>query len=98
MVGGLTRVNNDVPPFMIVEGNPSSIRSLNSVGLQRAGVSRESREELKMLYRLLFRSDQPLKISLAAIDVDSLGPEARELVEFYSSSERGITPHRARRA
>ena len=40
-VGGLTRIVHDVPPFMVVEGNPSKVRKVNTVGLQRNGFAAE---------------------------------------------------------
>jgi UDP-N-acetylglucosamine acyltransferase len=56
MVGGMSKITQDVPPFCIVEGSPALPRGLNSVGLRRAGVSAESRAALKQAFRLLYRS------------------------------------------
>lgn len=54
-VGGATRVARDVPPFMVFEGNPSSVRSVNVVGLTRRGFSAETLDRLKEAFRLLFK-------------------------------------------
>lgn len=54
-VGGMTRAINDVPPFMIAEGNPSSVRSVNSIGLTRRGFSPESIAALKDCWKRLYR-------------------------------------------
>ena len=55
MVGGMTRIDRDVPPFMMVEGNPPRVRSLNSVGLQRAGLDTTDLQALKLAFKLLDR-------------------------------------------
>lgn len=60
-VGGLTRMVQDVPPFMIVEGHPSRIRGVNKIGLQRSGVTEEEIEALSIAYRQIFRAKEPRK-------------------------------------
>jgi len=50
MLGGLAKVVQDVPPFMIVDGNPAVIRSINKVGLERSGFSPAQIERVKHLY------------------------------------------------
>jgi len=55
-VGGMTRVVRDVPPFMTVEGNPSRVRGVNTIGLERRGFSVESQQRLKEAWRRLFKS------------------------------------------
>ena len=57
MVGGMSRINRDVPPFMLVEGNPAKVRSLNLIGLKRRGLSSEDIKLLKQAFRLLYRSE-----------------------------------------
>jgi UDP-N-acetylglucosamine acyltransferase len=56
MVGGMSRIDRDVPPFMLVEGNPAKVRSLNLVGLKRKGLSAAEIHELKEAFRLLYKS------------------------------------------
>ncbi|UCD30457.1 MAG: acyl-ACP--UDP-N-acetylglucosamine O-acyltransferase [Planctomycetota bacterium] len=53
-IGGLTRVVADVPPFMIVEGNPSRIRGFNEVGMRRWGYDQEQIKGVRDAYRILF--------------------------------------------
>ncbi len=55
-VGGMTRISQDVPPYMLLEGNPSRVRSINRVGLKRRGFSTEVVNALKIAHRLLYRS------------------------------------------
>ena len=56
MVGGCSRIGQDVPPYFIVEGNPAEVRGVNIVGLRRAGVSAGARLNLQRAYKLLYRS------------------------------------------
>ncbi len=89
--GGCSKIVQDVPPFMIADGNPAKIRGLNKVGLDRHGISAETQKVLKEAYRILFRSDLGLQDALASLG-DSLPdlPEIRHLQEFLQSSSRGI--------
>ena len=54
-VGGLSRVTQDVPPFLLVEGSPARVRSVNTVGLERAGVPVDTIQALKVACRKIFR-------------------------------------------
>ncbi len=77
MIGGMSRANQDVPPFAIVEGNPAAVRGLNVIGLERRGVSAEDRAALRKAFRLLFRSEYNLTDALAAVKEQV--PEGAEL-------------------
>lgn len=94
MIGGLTRIVKDVPPFMLVQGN-SEIHSLNVVGLKRAGVSKEARTELKWAFKMLYRSGIPRGEALDKMLKESNCDEVKDLANFVKSSVRGICPHRA---
>jgi len=95
MVGGKSKIVQDVLPFLITDGNPARVRGLNSVGLKRAGLSSESRLQLKRAYRLLFRSNLPLFEALE--QMSSLkDPNVDHLVQFIRDSKRGFT-HAERR-
>jgi UDP-N-acetylglucosamine acyltransferase len=92
MVGGMSRVIQDVPPFVIVEGNPCRVRGLNSVGLRRAGLSLEGRRALKRAFRLLYRSGLNTSQALRAIRSELPGDDhVHQLVAFVESSKRGTT-------
>lgn len=56
-VGGLARITKDVPPFMIVEGNPAEVRAVNSIAMVRRGYAPEAIEALKDAFRRLFRDN-----------------------------------------
>jgi UDP-N-acetylglucosamine acyltransferase len=90
MVGGKSKIVQDVLPFFTTDGNPPRVRGLNSVGLRRANFSLESRQALKSAYKLLFRSSLPLEEALA--QMDQLGDQnVSHLTSFIRSSKRGFT-------
>ncbi len=89
MVGGLTSVDRDVPPFAIVVGErPNRIEGINAIGLRRAGVGSETRLALKAAYKTIFRGEGPLAARLAA--VTSPAPEVRRLVQFIQEATRPV--------
>ena len=90
MVGGKSKIVQDILPFFTTDGNPAFVRGLNSVGLRRANFSIDSRRDLKSAYRILFRSSLPLAEALNSID--QLADEnAKHLASFIRGSKRGFT-------
>jgi UDP-N-acetylglucosamine acyltransferase len=90
-VGGCAKVVRDVPPFLMVDGNPARVRGLNLEGLKRAGMSREDIASLKEAYRLIYRSDLNRTQAVEEVRAQGLhehGP-TEELVSFLLESERG---------
>jgi UDP-N-acetylglucosamine acyltransferase len=90
-VGGGSRVNQDIPPYVKAVGNPMELYGLNSLGLQRAGFSGETVAALKRAYRLFFNSDLNLSQALerARTDLPAF-PEVERFLAFVESSERGV--------
>jgi UDP-N-acetylglucosamine acyltransferase len=90
-VGGGSRVNQDIPPYVKAVGNPMELYGLNSIGLQRAGFSSETIAALKRAYRLFFNSDLNLSQALerARSDLPPF-PEVERFLAFVESSERGV--------
>ncbi len=88
-VGGLSRIVQDVPPFMIVEGNPSKVRGINIVGLRRAGYSLEQVQMLKHAHRLVYRSQLTRKDALEQLEAEMKTPEIRKLADFVRRSIAG---------
>jgi UDP-N-acetylglucosamine acyltransferase len=90
-VGGGSRVNQDIPPYVKAVGNPMELYGLNSIGLQRAGFSGETIAALKRAYRLFFNSDLNLSQALerARSDLPPF-PEVERFLAFVESSERGV--------
>ena len=90
MVSGLSAVNKDVPPYLFCGGRPAVIQGLNVVGLRRAGLPPEVREELKRAYKLLYREGLNVANAIAAIEESCSSSQAKALVEFVRNSKRGI--------
>lgn len=91
MVGGLSRITQDIPPFMLIEGNPATARSVNTVGMERRGVSPESVASIKRAYRLLYRDGLSTRQAVERIRAEVPAcPEVAHLLSFIEASERGI--------
>jgi UDP-N-acetylglucosamine acyltransferase len=91
MVGSSSKITQDVPPFMIVDGNPSATRIINKVGLERNGVSAEAQSALKQAYKIFFREELGGTAALAKIEAEvPLLPEVKCFVQFIRASERGV--------
>jgi len=90
MVGGKSKIVQDVLPFFTTDGNPPRVRGLNTIGLRRGGFSPASRAALKRAYQLLFRARLPLKSALAALE--EVDDEAvAHLAAFIRATRRGFT-------
>lgn len=91
-IGGFGKVVQDIPPFMLADGNPLAVRALNSVGLKRKGFSEEAQSLLKKCYKILYMEKLSTRQALEKIDSEvEKVPEVEELLGFIRSSERGIT-------
>jgi UDP-N-acetylglucosamine acyltransferase len=95
MVGGKSKIVQDVLPFFVSDGNPPRARGLNAVGLRRAGFDGAARRALKNAYHILFRRGLGLE--------DALGEMAQledenvdHLIGFIRASKRGFTRERRR--
>lgn len=92
IVGGCSKVVQDVPPYMLADGNPATARTINKVGLERNNVTEEATSALKLAFRWLFREDLSISNALARIERDLPPlPELRHLVRFIRASDRGIS-------
>ncbi len=84
-------VSLDVPPFCIAAGDRARLYGLNTVGLRRRGISRESRAALKHAYRLLFQGEQSWRRRIDAVRGELGGvPEVARLVAILGGSQRGV--------
>jgi UDP-N-acetylglucosamine acyltransferase len=90
-IGGLTGVNMDVAPYLMVAGARGEVVGINSSGLERAGFAAEAVARVKEAYRIVFRSKLTLEEALAQVRAE-LGqhPEIAHWVRFIEGSERGI--------
>ena len=91
MIGGLAKVVQDIPPFVIADGQPARCIGLNSVGLSRAGIPEEVRRELKKAFRILYRSGLNLRQAIAEMEqeLDSY-EEVEHFLRFLRNADRGI--------
>jgi UDP-N-acetylglucosamine acyltransferase len=91
MIGGGSIVLQDVPPYLLVQGNTAKAYGLNLRGLKRRGFSAEAIEALKDTYRTLYRSG--LTVGAALEQLQALAQQHREVADFVAfirSAERGI--------
>jgi len=92
IIGGCSKVVQDVPPYMLADGNPARARTINKVGLERNGVAEEAQAALKQAYKILFREGLTIPNALAKIESDLPPlPELSRLADFVRASERGIS-------
>lgn len=92
MIGGCSKVVQDVPPFMIGDGNPAETRTINKVGLERNGVSEKAQTALRQAYKILFREGLTIPNAVEKIEKKFPSvPEITHLVGFIKASERGIS-------
>jgi UDP-N-acetylglucosamine acyltransferase len=92
IIGGCSKVVQDVPPYMLADGNPATTRTINKVGLDRNGVSDEAQASLKQAYKILFRDGLTIPNALARIEAELPPlPEIKHLIQFARTSERGLS-------
>ncbi|HVE15764.1 MAG TPA: acyl-ACP--UDP-N-acetylglucosamine O-acyltransferase [Chthoniobacterales bacterium] len=91
ITGGCTKIVQDVPPFMIADGNPAEIRGINQVGLERRGFDSEVVRSLREAYKLIYRANLNTKQAVAAIrEQIPANPQITALIDFIETSKRGI--------
>ncbi|SRR5579885_1076443 len=90
MIGGITKVNKDVPPYFLYGDTYVTPKGLNLVGLRRAGFQAAEIAALKAAYKILYRSNLTLTDALGRIEAEVNTEHARHLVAFIRSSKRGI--------
>ena len=95
MVGGMSKLVQDVVPYTLVDGHPAKVVGLNNVGISRAGIPLESRRLIKKAYKILYRSGLSLPEAIAVIEqeVDSC-EEVEHFLRFLRNAERGICRER----
>lgn len=82
MVGGMSRIVRDVPPFCLVEGNPAEVRDINAVGLRRRGVKQEARTALHKAVKILCKSKIPVPKAVEIVKREvPMQPEVELLIE-----------------
>jgi UDP-N-acetylglucosamine acyltransferase len=96
MIGGMTRIQRDVPPFTIVEGTPARVRSLNFVGLERSGYAPEEIAILKKAFRTLYYSHKTISQALEDLDLFPGYESIQQLQRFLRLSIDGKKENKRR--
>lgn len=91
ITGGCSKITQDLPPYMMADGNPLEVPAINSIGLRRHGFSEEVEALIKAAHRILYREGLSTRQALEKIANEiKLVPEIQHLIDFIKSSERGI--------
>ncbi|UCB57305.1 MAG: acyl-ACP--UDP-N-acetylglucosamine O-acyltransferase [Candidatus Omnitrophota bacterium] len=91
IVGGCSKVIQDIPPYSMCDGHPAKVRSLNRVGLERAGINHQARVSLKSAFTILFNSGLTIPNALKKVETDIMPcPEVTHLINFIKNSQRGV--------
>ena len=94
IIGGCSRVTQDIPPYATCVGYPAKVFGLNSEGLRRAGVSSETKQRLHHAFRVLFHSKLSMGHALQQLtkelEATDRCPELRHLLDFIRTSKRGV--------
>ena len=95
MIGFQSHVSQDVPPFMMVDGHPLTVRGFNAEGMRRRGFSAERIAAVKQMHRLLYRDgltfdDARAKIAALADSLPEAAADVRLVGDFLASAKRGI--------
>jgi UDP-N-acetylglucosamine acyltransferase len=92
MVGGCSKLRQDLAPFMLADGSPAETHTINKVGMERHGISEEAITALRAAYKILFREGLLMSNAVARVEAELPPlPEIQHLVQFIRASERGIT-------
>ena len=90
-LGGGAILSRDVPPYVMVAGNPAVPHGVNAEGLRRRGFSDEQIRHIREAYRLLYRSELKLTEALERLaPLAEQQPEIRTFVEFINRSTRSL--------
>jgi len=92
IIGGCAKIVQDVPPYLIADGNPANLRGVNHVGLERRGFSEADIKALRRAYRIL--ADKTLNFSQAVEKIeaseDAAHPHVKVLTDFFRTTQRGV--------
>lgn len=92
ITGGCSKIVQDIPPFMIADGNPAQVRGINLVGLERNNFAPEAVKAIKDAFRLIYRSKYNTRQAIDAIKAElPQTAEVVQIVEFIEGTQRGIT-------
>jgi UDP-N-acetylglucosamine acyltransferase len=90
LMRGGAAISKDLPPYTVARGE-NGLCGLNVVGMRRAGISANDRQELKQLYRALFREGKNLRDALVDARKKFSSEPAKVMLDFIAASKRGIS-------
>jgi len=92
IIGGCSKVVQDIPPYSTCDGHPARVYGLNLIGLRRSGISKDSIEQLNRAFKILFNTGLTAKHALEKVkqEMPSSCNEVSYLVDFIKNSQRGI--------
>ncbi len=91
MIGGMAKITQDVPPYMLVDGNPPGVHGINAIKLQRLNVVAETVAVVKKAFKILYRDGLSTRQAMERIHAElPKTPELEHLIKFIETSERGI--------
>ncbi|HTZ11391.1 MAG TPA: acyl-ACP--UDP-N-acetylglucosamine O-acyltransferase [Candidatus Margulisiibacteriota bacterium] len=92
IIGGCSKVVQDIPPYSTCDGHPTRVYGLNLLGLRRNNVSKESIQRLSQAFRIIFNSGLTPKHALEKIEREiEKSAEVQYLINFVKNSQRGIS-------
>jgi len=92
-IGGCSKVTQDVPPFMMVDGLPAQAMAVNVIGMRRGGIGAESRRQVRAAFAVLYRSGLAPSTAVVRLKAELGGdPMVARIIEFIEGSKRGIVP------
>jgi len=94
ILGGLSKVTLDIPPYMMADGNPVELTGLNAIGIRRSHLPEEEKKAVKNLYKKVFRSGKSFSRAIAELKEEPRTPATALFIKFIEESERGIPPYR----
>lgn len=94
MIGGAAKVVQDVPPFFIIDGSPATVRTINKVGLERHGYTPEQMNNIRQIFRILYRDGLNRSQAMDKLLAHSAAGSAefKAMIDFARKSERGLAP------
>lgn len=91
IIGGCSKVTQDIPPFMLADGHPAEVRTINRVGLERAGFAPEVQTALRRAYKILYRRGLAIDAAIETIREEVPdSPQIEMLLAFVRAGTRGI--------
>ncbi|PIQ86019.1 MAG: acyl-[acyl-carrier-protein]--UDP-N-acetylglucosamine O-acyltransferase [Candidatus Omnitrophica bacterium CG11_big_fil_rev_8_21_14_0_20_43_6] len=92
IIGGCSKVVQDIPPFSTCDGHPARVYGLNLIGLRRKGISHDAIKKIDQAFKLIFNSGLSAKHALERVEKEiEKTEEIIYLVDFVKKSERGLT-------